>query len=477
MKQGMSDKKILIVDDKEKNLYVLDLGRLLNQTQLGRRIIGSVIMTRKLAFFIFSILILGLFFTSCDNKSSSRRSIVKLTYWPSSNPQEIELARVQLEEWNKNHPRIQVSMRPLPDDRPAEEIILAAIVDGSPPDVCSNIWPGAVPLYIEAGGLMAIDKFEDFREVVGSRSPQQMISSLRYQDGHIYQVPWKGNPIMIQFNSKLLREANIKKAPSSYSEFLEAAQQLTKDKDGDGKIDQWAMDPYPTGNWGQRLFDFYPFYIAASGGLTLLRNGVLDIGNNNVAVRVFDFWAEGYKKNYFPKISTPYDAFLKEEVAFHITGPWNISYTEKNKPEGFAYDIIPIPTPDDYSGPVYTYRDSKNISIFKNTSHPREAWEFVKFLINKENDLRLLMSCSQIPLRKDLLTDPEFTEYFQGNPMMEKFVAQAVFTREVDSSPQFMNILEIISQQFMISAIQGKKSSQQAIIDAYQKANEIIGGS
>lgn len=468
--------KMLIVDDKEENLYMLDPGRVVSQTQIGRHIIGSATITQKLAYFIFSILILGLFFNSCDNKSSAKRSIVKLTYWPSSNPQEIELARVQLEEWNKNHPRTQVSMRPLPEDRPAEEVILAAIADGSPPDVCSNIWPVAVPLYIEAGGLMAIDEFEDFRDVVGNRSPQQMISSLRYQDGHIYQVPWKGNPMMMQYNVRLLRKANINRPPRSYSEFLDAAHKLIKDKNGDGKIDQWAMDPNPSDDWWLRFFDLYPFYIAASGGKTLLKDMRVNFDNDD-AVKVFDFWADGYKQNYFPRTTFPYEAFLKEEVAFHISGPWNIAFIEKNKPEGFIYDVAPIPTPDDHRGPVYTYRDSKNISIFSNTTHPREAWEFVKFLINKENDLRLLETCSQIPLRKDLLTDPEFAGYFQANPMMEKFVAQAVFTREVYSSPHFRNILEIISQEYIISAIRGKKSSQQAVTDASQKANEILGGS
>ncbi len=429
-------------------------------------------MTRKQTCFILLTLLLGLIF-SCDNKSSPKRSIIKLTYWPSSNPGEIELARVQLEEWNKAHPRIQVSMKPLPEDRPAEEVILAAIAEGTTPDVCSNIWPGAAPQFIETGGLIAVDRFEDFMDVVGARSPLQMIYSLRHRDGRIYHVPWKGNPIMMQYNVKLLREANIKKPPKSYSEFFEAAQKLTKDINGDGKIDQWAINPNPTGSWWQRFFDFYAFYIAASGGSTLLREGRVDFGNDD-AVKVFNFWADGYKHNYFPKFVFTYDPFLQEEVAFHITGPWNIAYTKKNQPAGFQYDVAPIPAPDDYQGPIFTYRDTKNISIFRNSPYPREAWEFVKFLISKENDLRLLRMCSQIPLRKDLLTDPDFMEYCQNNPMIAKYIAQAPFTREADNHPHFKSILEIISQEFEISAIQGKKSPHQAVADAAQKAEMIL---
>lgn len=417
---------------------------------------------------------MGLIFCNCEQKKSIKKGSVELTYWSSSNPLEIELAQVQVEEWNLAHPRVQVSLTPLPDDRPAEEIIQAAIENGTTPDVSSNIWPGAVPQFVETGGLVALDMFEDFMKVVGDRTPQQMIYSLRQKDGHIYQVPWKGNPIMMLYNVKLLREANIERPPQRYSEFLEAAKKLTKDKNGDGEIDQWASDINLAGDWWRRYFDFYALYIAASGGRTLLRDGKIDF-NNAAAVKVFKFWADGYNQNYFSKIVFTHDVFIEGRIAFRFTGPWNVAVIEKNKPEDFEYDVVPIPVPDDHDGPVFSYRDSKDISIFSNTSYPREAWEFVKFLISKESDLRLLNVCSQIPLRKDLLTDSEFKEYFRKNTIMGKFVAQASNTRAVDSSPYLQEIFEIISQEFFNSVIQRGKSPKQAVADAARRAEKILG--
>lgn len=384
------------------------------------------------------------------------------------------MAQIQVAEWNQTHPKIQVSLVPLLEDHPAEEIIQTAIDNGTTPDVCSNIWPGAAPQFVEARGLIAVDRFEDFMEVMKDRTPLQMIYSLRHKDGHIYQVPWKGNPIMMEYNVRLLNEADIEKPPQTYSEFLKASKKLTRDTNGDGKIDQWACDPSPTGVWWKRYFDFYTLYIAASKGQILLKDGRVDF-NNEEAVKVFEFWKEGYKHNYFPKNVFKQNIFIEGKIAFHITGPWNIADIEENKPAGFDYDVVPIPVPDNHQGPIYTYRDSKNISIFSNTSHPQEAWEFVKYLISKENDLRLLKMCNQIPLRKDLLTDPELKEYFQNNHMMKKFVAQAVYTRSVDNSLHLQEIFEIISDEFLTSAIQGKKSSQQAIEDATQRAKKILG--
>ncbi len=422
--------------------------------------------------YIFPIILFVLVFNNCEQKPSTTETVVNLTYWSSSNPLEIKLAENLVLDWNNSNPTIQVTLKPLPAELPAEEIILRAIKNGTAPDVCSNMWPGFVPTLVEVGGLIAVDRFDDFDEVVRARTPIQMIHSLRYKDGHIYEVPWKGNPIMLQYNTRLINEAGVT-LPLKYSGFLNAAKKLTRDTNGDGQIDRWMLDPSPTDDWFQRFFDFYAFYIAASGGQTLFNGNDIDF-ENSAAVEVFRFWENGYSNSYFPKTIFTYDAFLNEEIAFNITGPWNIAYADKNKRDDFEYDFTPIPVPDNYEGPVYTYRDVKDITIFSNTSNPREAWEFVKFMISKKNDLLLLELCSQVPLRKDLLIDPDFSSYLKSNSYMEKFVAQARYTKSVDQSPYLKDIFEIISHEFTEGCIDRVKTPEQALADAASKVNQLL---
>ena len=59
---------------------------------------------------------------SCRKSSVEKGSIARLTYWPSSNPWEIELATELVDKWNKTHPDIQVLMQPLP----ASQLAIAA---------------------------------------------------------------------------------------------------------------------------------------------------------------------------------------------------------------------------------------------------------------------------------------------------------------------------------------------------------------
>ena len=156
-----------------------------------------------------------------------------------------------------------------------------------------------------------------------------------------------------------------------------------------------------------------------------------------------------------------------------FSGPWQIAAIAKFAP-GMRFDVAPLPVPDDHTGPVYTSGDYKNIAIFGNTKHPKESWEFVKFLITAEHDLLMLEICNQIPVRGDLLTDSLFAGYFRRNPLMVRFAEQAVFTRGMDAVPDLKEIFDTISQQYEICAVYGEKSPREAVRDAAQHARLII---
>ena len=161
-------------------------------------------------------------------------------------------------------------------------------------------------------------------------------------------------------------------------------------------------------------------------------------------------------------------------VATRFTGPWEIRHANKFKPEGFEYDFAPVPVPDSSIKPVYTYGDYKSIVLFKNSDHPKESWEFIKFLISREADLRLLKLANQLPIRKNILKDGKFRLYFQDNPKMEVFAQQARRVRGADSSPVLREIFDAISQEFEASVIYGVKSAEQAVEDAAERARLIM---
>ncbi|MBE3575770.1 MAG: extracellular solute-binding protein, partial [Firmicutes bacterium] len=358
---------------------------------------------------------------------------VQLTFWPSSNPQEIEFAKMVVAEWNKLHPGIQVKMEPLPASRSTEEVLLAAIAARTTPDICANIYPGAITQYIAAKGLYPVDTFPDFYSFMEKRTPKQIIKAFTYRDGHVYQIPWKNNPVMMAYNVKLLKENGIDPDQlATYSGFLAAAKKFARDTNGDGKVDQWLYAPSTDVTWWQRFFDFYTLYIAASQGRTFFdNNGRLDV-DTKAATEVFTFLQTLFRNGWAPKGNVGMgDPFLQGRIAVTMTGPYSIPYYEQNAPKGFQFSFRPVPVPDSVKGPVWTYGDPKNIGIFTTTKHPKEAWEFVKFILTKENDLLWLKTTSQPPYRMNIESDPLFAPYFQTHPVMKIFAAQSAYTRGV----------------------------------------------
>ncbi len=419
-------------------------------------------------FLVFSV--------SCNNSNEgaidSESGDKTITYWSSPNPQEFALAKELVDEWNAKGHEVQVKLQALPAGQSSEEVLLSAMVAGTTPDICSNIWPGITNDFIRAKGLLALDSFVDYDQVMGERVPEDILESVKAKDGHTYQVPWKTNPIMVQYNTKMFRDAGVIEFPRTYTEFLNAASKITKDIDGDGRIDQWMgfRDIRPI--WWQRYYDYYTSYINASGGKTFFDKGELAI-DEEASNKVFKFYQQIYEGGYFPQSTLQGNAFLYSKIGVEFTGPWNISFLEKNAPESLEYDYAPLPVPDDYDGEVYTYGDHKNIAIFSNTKYPQESWDFVKFLISKEADYRLLEFASQIPIRKKLLTDPDFSEFFAQNPSLARFAEQAAFTRGVDSVRDFKEILDSVSRYYEKASVYGKMTPAEATRDMIE-AIEIL---
>ncbi len=401
---------------------------------------------------------------------------VRLVYWTAPNPDEVALARTLVSEWNALHPEVQVVVQPIPAGQSSEEVLLAAVVAGTTPDVCSNIWPGIVRDFVKAGALLPLDRFAGFDSLWNSRIPPTLHEVFRAPDGHVYQLPWKTNPIMMLYNAGLFEEVGLQRPPRTYSESLEAARRIAADTNGDGLIDRWMgyRDIRPI--WWQRYFDYYAFYIAASGGRTLFdRQGQLAL-DTVASNQVFAFFAQLYAMGAFPKTSLQGGGgpFIRGQLATDFTGPWHLVWLEKNAPPALRYEVAPIPVPDDHEGPVYTYGDYKNIAIFATTRHPEAAWRFVRFLVSREADRRLLEATRQIPVRQGLLEDPYFAPVFAKYPLLAHFAAQAAYTRSVDSVPDLKELLDAIAQEFEAAAVYRVRTPSEATRRALRRMQMIL---
>ena len=397
-----------------------------------------------------------------------------ITFWPSSNPEEIQFATQIVNAWNAERPDIQIKMQPLPASRSTEEVLLAAIAAGTTPDVAANIYPGAISQFVDAGGLYQHESLEGFEAFMLARSGEAVLEQYRHPNGHVYQVPWKANPVMFAYNVNLLAEAGIDPSElATYSGFLNAARKVNEHWGGE----KYLYTPTVDVTWWQRLFDFYPLYIAASQGKTLLDENGEVIFDNEAGSEVFQFLSTIFAEGLAPKGQTAQNRFFQGVTLVEQAGPFTMPFYENNAPEGFEFALIPVPVPDRLAGqPVFTYGDPKNIAIFTTSKHPDEAWEFIEFILSPENDALFMDITGQIPYRLGMEEDPLFAPVLAERAQLAPFLEQNLRTRGVDDTPYLIEIFAALSREYEAGVIQGTRDPANALRRAAQLARDIISG-
>lgn len=451
------------------NLFLCAYTRILPQESTPCRRICA--RHKLLSGLMLSLFVLSL--TACGENRSSRSH--ELNYWSSNNSGEIQFSQWAVDRWNRTHPDAEVRYQPVPEGQSSEEIILAAVVGQTTPDIYSNIWQGSVAFYSQAGILVALDTLDGFLPFIRQRCDAATIAEITAADGHIYQVPWKINPIMTIYNEQIFAEMGLDSFPETYSDYLQAAARFHQDTDGDGYIDQWFGNTSVKLAWYQRLFNFYPLYLAASDGMPLIQNNRAHF-NNEHAVGVFRFLQTLYRENYFSKQqqSAGQDLFIAGKYATKFTGPWEIQYLEGYKREGFEYGFFPMPVPDGHEGPTYTYCDPKSIVVFNTCQQPQRAFEFIQSMVSEPGDLQFLEMTNQLPRRQGIDTLPGFRNFWEKNPRLQVFAEQAKHIKGVDNCEVMTEVLDIISQEYEACVLYQTKTPEAAIADAERAVNVLL---
>lgn len=400
---------------------------------------------------------------------------ITLTYWPAANPVETEVAQKLSAQWNAENPDVQVRVQPLPAGRSSEEVLLAAIVARSTPDVSSNVSSALLARLVRAKGVLRLDNRTATAARLEERVSPAMLSSLRLPDGGIYAFPWKTNPEMLMYNVDLLNAAGIS-PPRTDSEFLVALRKLAKDTNGDGRLDHWGLWAPLKTTWYERFYDFYPLYLASSAGTTLVDRGKV-VFDNEAAVSALSVLRTGFAEGTLPKsnFALGRDPFMDGTVAMKIIGPWFVREMDQLKVSGLRFAVTPIPVSDGADPRrAYAFADMRSIAIFSTTRHPDAAARFVAFLTSPEADKMLIEVASQLPYRRGLVSDPRFTKSLARWPTLATYATYVERGRDIDIDPDVVEIFDLLSEAYEESAIYGIIPVRSALDKAANEARKVI---
>jgi len=399
--------------------------------------------------------------STSSSETNTTRGPIKI--WYSNNAEEVKWGEAVVAAWNKDHANEQVTAEQIPAGKSSEEVIGASITAGNTPCLIFNTAPAAVPQFQKQGGLVALDSFSDGASYIQARTGPRA-DQYKSPDGKFYQMPWKTNPVMIFYNKDVFAKAGLdtKNPPlKTYDEFLASAKTLV----AKGGV-QAAIWPAPSSEFFQPWFDFYPLFIAQSGGKQLVQDGQAQFTSPD-GIAVAEFWKQLYDQGLAQRELYKGDAFGDKKAAMAIVGPWAIAVYGKVK-----WGVVPVPTKDGKDpSQIQTFSDEKSSAMYSSCKNRATAWDFLKLATSQESDGKLLEMTGQMPMRTDVPT--AFPAYFKSHPEYTIFAEQAARTVEVPNVPNSVEIWQTFRDAYSQAVIFGKSDVQSAFNQAAEKVKTL----
>ncbi|HEY9672644.1 MAG TPA: extracellular solute-binding protein [Waterburya sp.] len=214
------------------------------------------------------LLLLG----GCQLQSrSDSTGVIQLTLWHGVNPpHNRDVLNELVERFNQDHPNIQVNSLYVGQEDQQTPKILASVVGNVPPDL---LWfnPTLTGQLVELDAIRPLDDLLAASSVKDELDPA-LFESMQLQS-HLWSVPFGTNNAGIFYRPTLFKAAGITQLPTTWKELREVAKKLTRDLNGDGRVDQYGMLlPLGKGEW--TVFMWLPFMWSGGGELLRGNEGV-----------------------------------------------------------------------------------------------------------------------------------------------------------------------------------------------------------
>ena len=326
-----------------------------------------------------------------------------------------------MEEFNALHPDIQVEVLYTGNQFATRDKLMAAVAGGQPPHVClvDQFWP---PLMAAKGALVPLKNLVDTESYFADFN--QISLDTVTVDGEIWTMPFSLSNQILLYNKDKFREVGLdpEKPPATWEELVEYSRLLTRDIDGDGRIDEWGINFTTRANVGA-VYTFITFLWQA-GGRIYNEDFTAASFNDEAAVETVQFWIDLAHKHKVLNLSPPQEGFEVGRIAMQIASTSSIEATKRKV--NFDLGIAPLPS----HRRKVTGVGGSSLAIFKTTREEEAAaWTFVEWMSNPENNLRWSILTGYTPLRHSVLASPEYQGYLGENPAMRVVIEQFQYAK------------------------------------------------
>ena len=411
---------------------------------------------------------------------------LKFTYWGS--PIEKQAIEDNLKKFEENYGYITVDAQYIPNEDYLTKLT-AMIAGDDEPDLGYLLAANAFQ-WAEEGELANINEFlEDDPDI--NREDYLEEVWYNWSDTESLGTNTACEAIAMYYNKDLTDKAGIQVPATAeeawtWDEFVEAAQKLTIDSNGNNALDP-GFDAGSITQYGVQLGTGWYFYmpmVYSNGGDYINEDGTEFTLDDPAAVeaiqRVADLMNVYHVAPSPAQVTSMPSAVVglqSEQVAMMIDGQWNLLDLGN---AGFNFGIGVLPKMKEsvtliLGGPTV---------IFKSTEHPQEAWLLYKWLGNPESSIDLQAGGLWMPLLKSWYEDPELIQkWATGNPAHPDEYKTAVMEQTLKNGvpgceyyvKNFANVDEIVSVA-LEQVWYGEKTAQEAMDDIADDVEKLLEG-
>lgn len=422
-------------------------------------------MKNRLLISLLALMLSAGLSLSCSGEKSEGKVI---EFWTLQlSPYFDEYFRDLITRYESEHQGVTIRHIDIPYDAAIQKLMAAASA-GTPPDII-NLSSDFLAKF-EKFGLFAELRNHDSEDSIRSRYLENALAECVY-DNKIIALPWYLNTYAMIYNKALLRKAGFDSSdiPKTFDEFTAFIREY---KNRTGKYATF---------WNIGKDSYLPMMLGSEDIPMTDSQMTKALFHEPKSASKIGEWIALVKGKYLSRdcvirpgsaIIEPYQSGL---VAMVFTGPVFLRQVKENAPGIYAETGI---------APPVTGRSGKHelaamaLSVLSSSAHKQESYEFVRYILNAENQLRFAKMAPVFPSHKEALTDSYFTDTdgtleTTARVMGAEYLPSATRLRSYLRHPRFDQLRNFFDEAIQNAALT-RISTQDALDKAAKSWNAVL---
>ena len=331
----------------------------------------------------------------------------------SASPAEEKLVAGILSDFHKEEPAIDFKYEPIPGNY--TEKIQLMLGTHTAPDVF-YLRGETAPSYIRFNVLEPLNSFTSNPAFQINDFYPALLKSFQKGDT-LYGIPKDFNPYVLFYNKAMLREAGLMRPPQNWAELETYSRKMTKDRNGDGKPDQYGLVLEPT-------IEMIMAFVYQNGGEFQKADGSLGILDKNF-LDALEYYVKLYKTGAASipsELSAKWngEAFGNKKCAMIISSGWLIPELKANYKD-VDWGVAELPAGKQKATVVFT----NAYTMPKESHHKQEGWQIIDYLTSEKGLANVAKQGLALPPRRSVA---EALGLYQ-DPVKRVFLESADFAR------------------------------------------------